>query len=60
MGIPTAKDYALVDIENLAANVLTRLTTFRHTPGVKDRAGLRETLQAYVTKVMSYADSCEQ
>lgn len=60
MAIPTAKDYALRDIEDLAANVLTRLTTMRHTPGKKDRQGLRETVQAYADKVMDYADSCEQ
>ncbi|MGJ4889009.1 hypothetical protein ACQR1Y_12485 [Bradyrhizobium sp. HKCCYLRH3099] len=60
MGIPTAKDYELKAIDELMANVTTRLVTLRHTPGKKDVTGLRDVLQELVTKVMSYAHSCEQ
>lgn len=60
MGIPTAKDYALKDIDELMSSVTTRLTTLRHTPGRKDITGLRDVLQQLVTKVMAYAHDCEQ
>ncbi|MGJ4947312.1 hypothetical protein [Bradyrhizobium sp. HKCCYLS20291] len=59
MAIPTARDHGLKAIEDTMANVATRLVTMRFTPGPKDRAGLRETLQTLVDLVMRYADDCE-
>ncbi|WP_316159797.1 hypothetical protein [Bradyrhizobium sp. SZCCHNRI20481] len=59
MAIPTAKDYELRAIDEIMANVATRLVTLRHTPGRKDVAGLRKVLQDLVDKVMAYAHDCE-
>ncbi|MGJ4957745.1 hypothetical protein ACQR1H_19030 [Bradyrhizobium sp. HKCCYLRH2015] len=45
------------DVEDLAANVVVRLTTMRFLPKntKRDVAGLRETLQQYVNAVMAIA-----
>ncbi|MGJ5042737.1 hypothetical protein [Bradyrhizobium sp. HKCCYLRH1062] len=59
MAIPTAKDYELRAIDEIMANVATRLVTLRHTPGRKDVTGLRKVLQDLVDKVMAYAHDCE-
>ncbi|WP_315766180.1 MULTISPECIES: hypothetical protein [unclassified Bradyrhizobium] len=61
MPIPTRQDYALRDIENLAANVIVRLTTMRYAPKntKRDVAGLRELLQQYVDAVMALAHESE-
>ncbi|WP_315737967.1 hypothetical protein [Bradyrhizobium sp. SZCCHNR1093] len=48
------------EIEDLMANVATRLTVMRFTPGQKDVAGLRESLQELVNKVMAHAHDCQQ
>ncbi|NPV22131.1 hypothetical protein [Bradyrhizobium aeschynomenes] len=57
MPTPTRQDYALRDVENLAANVIVRLTTMRYAPKdtKRDVAGLREVLQQYVDAVMELA-----
>ncbi|WP_316174705.1 MULTISPECIES: hypothetical protein [unclassified Bradyrhizobium] len=60
MAIPTAKDFELRAIDEIMANVATRLVTLRHTPGRKDVPGLRVVLQTLVDKVMAYAHDCEQ
>ena len=61
MPIPVKADYQLRDIENLAANVVTRLTTMRYAPKntKRDVAGLRELLQQYVNAVMALAHDAE-
>ncbi|NPU12048.1 hypothetical protein HL666_14850 [Bradyrhizobium sp. 83002] len=61
MSIPTRQDYALRDVENLAANVVVRLTTMRYAPKNTNRdvAGLREVLQQYVNAVMALAHEAE-
>ncbi|WP_316205386.1 hypothetical protein [Bradyrhizobium sp. SZCCHNS3004] len=61
MAIPTRQDYALREIENLAANVIVRLTTMRYSPKhtKRDVAGLRELLQQYVDAVMALAHESE-
>ncbi|WP_315720148.1 MULTISPECIES: hypothetical protein [unclassified Bradyrhizobium] len=62
MPIPTRQDYAMRDVEDLAANVVVRLTTMRFLPKntKRDVAGLRETLQQYVNAVMAMAHETER
>ncbi|MGJ4928613.1 hypothetical protein ACQR1I_14190 [Bradyrhizobium sp. HKCCYLS2038] len=61
MAIPVRRDYALREVEDLAANVVVRLTTMRFLPKStkRDVAGLRETLQQYVDAVMAIAHETE-
>jgi hypothetical protein len=60
MGIPTAQDQALAEIDDIANSIKVKLTIMRHAgKGARDFTGLRDVLQQYVNKVMAFARSTE-
>ncbi len=61
MGIPTAQDQSLAEIDDIANSVKVKLTVMRHAGrGHRDISGLRDQLQEYVDKVMQFAHETER
>ncbi len=61
MGIPTAQDMALAEIDDLASSIKVKLTIMRHAGrSPRDIAGLRDALQDYVDRVMRFAHETEK
>jgi hypothetical protein len=56
MSIPTEQDRALAEIEELAAAIRTRLTTFRYTGGGEQEVATRRShVQNFANKVIAFA-----
>jgi hypothetical protein len=56
MGIPTAADHALAEIDDLHALVLVRLRTF-HYSDARDPKNVIDALREYVDKVQDFVSA---